>query len=175
MRNSDLTPPWSIVWMLGRRLGVHRKMPRSSLPRSSSLLITLLLLVSCGGSGENEDANAATIELTGDRKESIQLTLEEDPLYEPGTEFLLRYSNEKDQSLALHGPARSGTYPTHTGGGGAALLQMQINPGAPGYSHNAFADECKVTVERAEQTAIEGHFTCDFGQTHAEGTYIAAI
>lgn len=116
------------------------------------------------------------MEVTGQTKESINLTLDRDSaLYHPPTQFLLRYSNDKGQRLALQGPAQTGTYPTHTGGGGAALLQMQITPGAAGYSHNAFADECMVTVERAEQKAIGGRFTCDFGQTQANGTFSASF
>jgi hypothetical protein len=52
---------------------------------------------------------------------------------------------------------------------------MQINPGAPGFSHDAFADECQVTVERAEQKAVSGRFTCDFGQVQATGNFTASF
>jgi hypothetical protein len=132
------------------------------------------LLVSCGGNGGSQNGDTATIELTGQKKESIHLTLGADPLYAPGSQFLLRYSNDEGQSLMLQGPARQGTYGTHTGGGGA-LLQMQVTPGAPGFSHNAFADECQVTVEQADQKAIGGRFTCDFGETQATGTFSASF
>jgi hypothetical protein len=151
---------------------VDRSRPIRSFPQRSGLFLALLLFINCGGGGNggNEETNTATLEVTGETKESIRLTLEKNPLYDPGTQFLLRYSNDKGQRLALEGPARRGTYGTHTGGD-AALLQMQINPGAPGYSHNAFADECSVTVERAEQKAVGGRFTCDFGQLQANGTF----
>jgi hypothetical protein len=156
---------------------VHRLRASRSFPQSSSLLLAPLLLFGCGGDGNggNEETNTATIEVAGETKESIQLTLDRDPLYHPGSQFLLSYSNDKGQSLKLQGPARRGTYPTHTGGGSAALLQMQINPGAPGFSHNAFADECGVTVEQAEQKAIGGRFTCDFGQIQAVGSFSATF
>jgi hypothetical protein len=142
------------------------------LPGPLRSVLALLLFIGCGGgaNGGNEETDTATIEVTGETKESIHLTLDKNPLYSAGTQFHLRYSNDKRQNLALQGPARRGTYGTHTGGG-AALLQMQITPGAPGYSHNAFADECSVTVDRAEQKAIGGRFTCDFGQLQANGTF----
>ncbi len=139
-----------------------------------SFLVVFFVLVECGGDGGRESGNTATIELTGQNTESIHLTLGADPLYVLGSQFLLEYSNDEGQRLMLQGPAQQGTYGTHTGGG-AALLQMQVNPGAPGFSHNAFDDECQVTVESAEQKAIGGRFTCDFGETQATGTFSATF
>jgi hypothetical protein len=167
-------------WIGGQR-GVgslNRSRSTVSPPR---LLLMLVLLASCGGGGgAGGEADSAHIELTGKPNKSIDLTLDrKGARYRPPTQstmggYTLGYTNDQGQRLTLQGPARPGTYGTSTSPGDA-LLQMQVNPNRPGYSHDAFADQCKVTVDRAQQNSITGRFTCDFPSLHAEGTFSAAF
>jgi hypothetical protein len=91
-----------------------------------------------GGTGDAalDGTGAAHLEMTGQQQASIDLLLEGDPLIDPPVQFLVNYSNEDGQMLALLSPGETGTHADVT-------VQMQINEGLPGFSHNAFGSECE--------------------------------
>lgn len=118
------------------------------------------------GDGSLDEPGVAHLEITGQQQASIDLLLEGDPLIDPPVQFLVNYSNEDGQMLTLLSPGEAGTHSDVT-------VQMQINEGLPGFSHNAFGRECEVIVDDITESEVSGSFTCDFEDIDAGGTFTA--
>ena len=109
------------------------------------------------------------LEVTGDLEETIDLAFdrESSSYFPPDGTMTLYWRNDADQRLVFFSRVSTGT---RTG----VLVQMNLF-GGPGFSHNAFGDQCEVTVTEQEETMVAGTLSCVFDDVAVEGSFDATF
>jgi hypothetical protein len=73
--------------------------------------------------------------------------------------------------LTLLAPPHRGTFPGYDTGG--VTVQLQLNKGGAGFSHNAFGNECDITLDRVDEEEAAGSLRCSFGDLNIAGSFSA--
>jgi len=116
-----------------------------------------------------DGAGQAHLEVTGEIEDSIDLSFDREASSNPLDGFMvLQWENEEGQQLSIGSGHFTGT---RTG----VTVQMQLVAGRPGFSHDAFGDECAVTFDTLTASALAGSLSCQFSDVQVEGTLTATF
>jgi hypothetical protein len=110
------------------------------------------------------------LEVTGDLETTIDLSFDREAssYFPPDGLMTLNWRNEAGQSLVIGTTVFSGTR-------AGVTVQMQLNEDGTGFSHNAFGDQCRVTVTTQEEDSVAGRIFCAFPDITVSGPFEATF